>query len=194
MLQVFLVTAIVIYIIQSIWRWRRSIKWCDNIPGRWDTYFYTLIIKMGLASPTREYWGTYVRGFPAKGTSRAGLRGTEGSQRGNIYEFLCFFVPFLWTPLNLAIITTSNFLVIHIFFKHSTGLSGMAIDNSRMYPRLHCYLFMSKVYIHVNHPDLIKQVLTSQHCLKKTEDYKFAKWNNGIGVLLRTYLITFPFL
>lgn len=65
--------------------------------------------------------------------------------------------------------------------------SLMAIENSRIYPRFHCYLFMNRIQIHVNHPDLIKQVLTSPHCLKKPDDYKFAKWNHGIGVLLREY-------
>uniref|UniRef100_A0A336MLQ3 CSON003554 protein n=1 Tax=Culicoides sonorensis TaxID=179676 RepID=A0A336MLQ3_CULSO len=53
----------------------------------------------------------------------------------------------------------------------------------RDYPRLTCFLYLNEIHIHVNHPDLIKQVLTSPHCLKKSREYRFLNWNHGIGVV-----------
>uniref|UniRef100_A0A336MP65 CSON003553 protein n=1 Tax=Culicoides sonorensis TaxID=179676 RepID=A0A336MP65_CULSO len=53
----------------------------------------------------------------------------------------------------------------------------------RDYPRLTCFLYMNEIHIHVNDPDLIKQVLTSPHCLKKSRDYRFANWNLGLGMV-----------
>uniref|UniRef100_A0A336MVX4 CSON005552 protein n=1 Tax=Culicoides sonorensis TaxID=179676 RepID=A0A336MVX4_CULSO len=54
----------------------------------------------------------------------------------------------------------------------------------REYPRLLCYVFVNEIHVFANHPDLVKKVLTSPDCLKKSEDYRYVKWNHGVGVLL----------
>lgn len=55
------------------------------------------------------------------------------------------------------------------------------IENTRMYPRFCAYLYFNRVCLHVNHPDLVKQVLSSPYCLEKTGEYRFAGWGLGLG-------------
>lgn len=50
-LQVFLLTAILGYIILGLYKLRQSIKWADNVPGRHDWFFYNLIFKVQGVSP-----------------------------------------------------------------------------------------------------------------------------------------------
>lgn len=57
----------------------------------------------------------------------------------------------------------------------------MVMENTREYPRLCAYFYFNRVCLHVNHPDLIKQVLSSQYCLGKTHEYKLTGWGLGLG-------------
>lgn len=46
-----LITVIVAYIAHKIYVIRKNTKWADNLPGRNDWFFYTLIFKVQGASP-----------------------------------------------------------------------------------------------------------------------------------------------
>lgn len=72
----------------------------------------------------------------------------------------------------------ANIFNVYLFLSER---SQLVIENTRIYPRFCGYLFFNRVVLHVNHPELIKQVLTSPYCLEKSSEYKFAGWGLGLG-------------
>ncbi|XP_063703718.1 cytochrome P450 4c21-like [Culicoides brevitarsis] len=62
-----------------------------------------------------------------------------------------------------------------------TERARYAIEIVREYPRFCAYFLFPKVCLHVNHPELIKQVLTNPDCIAKTSIYKLSGWGNGLG-------------
>lgn len=59
-LQGYLLSVIIAYIIFGLYKFRKSIKWADNIPGRKDWFFYKLVFRIYNAEPKGKDYFCFV--------------------------------------------------------------------------------------------------------------------------------------
>lgn len=100
---------------------------------------------------------------------------------------MLLFNAFIYTNQKSNLIENYQSKLYNFFVYFFTERTDFVVENTKIYPRLCAYLFINRVSLHVNHPELIKQVLMSPHCLKKTSEYRFAGWGLGLGTAPRKF-------